>query len=308
VTPGVRFEYISTASDGYYRLLNKNLAGTILLDKKIADNRSNTRSFALMGIGTQYKFSQALELYANFSQNYRSVNFNDMRVVNPNFQVDPQLKDEKGFTADGGLRGVIKDLLYFDLSVFMLQYNGRIGTALKVDSSTYQLVRFRTNIGNSRNIGVESFAELDWMKLINKKSNHKIATFINFSAIDARYISKDKTYDNKLVEYVPGMIVRTGITYGYKKFTFTYQYSYTSKQYSDATNAETSPSAIYGAIPAYSVMDFSASYTYRIFGINAGINNVANSKYFTRRAEGYPGPGIIPADPFNIYVTARVKF
>lgn len=308
VTPGVRFEYISTASEGYYRLLNKNLADSIIYDKTITDNRKNTRSFLLAGIGTQLKLNKAVELYANFSQNYRSINFNDMRVVNPNFQIDPALKDENGFTTDGGFRGALKNLLYFDVSVFYLQYNDRIGTALKIDSATYQIVRYRTNIGNSRNIGIEAFAELDWIKLINKNSKHKLSTFVNMSYIDAIYQSSQVAYNNKKVEFVPDIIFRTGITYAYKKFGLTYQYSYVADQFSDATNAVSSSAGIYGIIPAYSVMDLSANYTYKITGISAGINNVGNSKYFTRRAEGYPGPGIIPADPFNLYFTLRVKF
>jgi Fe(3+) dicitrate transport protein len=309
VTPGLRYETISTASEGYYRVINLNyVGGDTLLDLKVQDNRSNTRSFLLPGIGTQFKVSKALEMYANFSQNYRSINFNDMRVTNPNFEIDPNLKDENGYTVDGGLRGALKNLLYFDVSVFLLQYNDRIGTALKVDTNTYQIVRYRTNIGNSRSTGVEAFAELDWIKLIRKTSKHKLSTFINFSFIDAKYISNEKAYNNKTVEFVPKIIFRTGITYAYKKFGITCQYSYTDEQYSDATNAPFSPSAIYGTIPAYSIIDVSANYTYKKVGLIAGVNNLANSKYFTRRAEGYPGPGIIPADPLNVYATLRLKF
>ncbi|MBC7694428.1 MAG: TonB-dependent receptor [Burkholderiales bacterium] len=308
ITPGIRWEYINTNSNGYYRLLNKDLAGNILLDKKIEDIRSSTRSFILLGIGSQYKITKGIELYANFSQNYRSINFNDMRVVNPNFQVDPNLRDESGFTTDGGIRGVIKNLLYFDVSGFLLKYNNRIGTVLKVDSSTYQIVRYRTNVSDSRNIGIEAFAELDWLKLFRKNTKHKLSTFINTSFIDAIYVSSQQNgYNNKKVEYVPEFIIRTGITYGYKKFGITCQYAYTSQQFSDATNAITTPSAIYGLIPSYSVADVSANYTYKFIGINAGINNVLNAAYFTRRAEGYPGPGIIPSDPFNIYTTLIIK-
>ncbi|MFO0322587.1 MAG: TonB-dependent receptor family protein [Bacteroidota bacterium] len=309
VTPGIRFEYISTNSNGYYRLLNKDLAGNVLLDKKINDNRSNTRPFVLCGLGTQLKLNKYIELYANFSQNYRSINFNDMRVVNANFQIDPDLKDEKGFTADGGFRGVVKNMLYFDVSGFVLEYNNRIGTSLIVDTNTYQIIRYRTNVGASRNIGIEAFAELDWIKLFRKESKHKLSTFVNTAYINARYVdSKQTAYYNKKVEYVPDLIFRCGVTYKYKDFGLTYQYSYTSQQFSDATNSVYSTSAIYGLIPAYSVMDVSANYTWKILGISAGINNVSNSKYFTRRAEGYPGPGILPADPINFYFTLKLKF
>lgn len=309
VTPGMRVENISTTSEGYYRLLNRDNAGNILLDMKITDNRSNNRSFILGGIGSQYKLNEYLELYANFSQNYKSINFNDMRVANPNFQIDPLLKDERGYTADAGLRGTIKNCLYFDLSFFFLSYENRIGTVLKVDTNTYQLVRYRTNISSSRNQGAEAVAEVDWIKLFNSNSKHKLSTFVNISFINALYLSSAESgYNNKKVEYVPDVIFRSGLTYGYQKFSFTLQHSYVSQQFSDATNAISSAAAIYGIIPAYSVMDFSAGYSWRIFGINAGVNNLTNSKYFTRRTEGYPGPGIMPGDPLNVYVTLRLKF
>ena len=69
-----------------------------------------------------------------------------------------------------------------------------------------------------------------------------------------------------------------------------------AKQYSDATNAESTPTAVDGAIPAFNVMDLSLSYNWRHFTFYTGINNLADKKYFTRRADGYPGPDIIPAD------------
>ena len=49
--------------------------------------------------------------------------------------------------------------------------------------------------------------------------------------------------------------------------------------------------------PRYTVMDLSADYNLsRILSLQGSINNLANKNYFTRRAESYPGPGIIPAD------------
>ena len=80
-----------------------------------------------------------------------------------------------------------------------------------------------------------------------------------------------------------------------------------SKQYSDATNAEITPTAVDGAVPAYKVMDFSASYNWKWFTLSGSVNNVLNERYFTRRADGYPGPGILPSDPRGYYVTLQVK-
>jgi Fe(3+) dicitrate transport protein len=33
-----------------------------------------------------------------------------------------------------------------------------------------------------------------------------------------------------------------------------------------------------------------------------------NQQYFTQRATGYPGPGIIPALPRSYYMTLELKF
>jgi len=310
ITPGIRFENIKTASNGYYRLNNIDGAGEILPgnDIKISDNRSNSRSFILGGIGSQYKINPICEAYANFSQNYRSINFNDMRVLNPNAQVDPNLKDERGYTTDGGFRGVIKDLLYYDIGVFFISYQNRIGSLLKVDPITYNIIRFRTNVSNSRSSGIEAFAEIDWIKLKNKNSKYKMSTFVNFATINAVYLNeKGSAYNRKKVEYVPNVILRTGFTYAYKRLSLTGQYAYTAQQFSDADNSISTTSAIYGIIPAYAVMDVSGTYSWRLLAISAGINNVANAVYFTRRAEGYPGPGIIPGDPINMYLTLQLK-
>jgi Fe(3+) dicitrate transport protein len=41
--------------------------------------------------------------------------------------------------------------------------------------------------------------------------------------------------------------------------------------------------------------------------VNAGINNVFDTRYFTRRSGGYPGPGILSADGRIWYVGVGVK-
>ncbi len=48
---------------------------------------------------------ESRELYGNISQNYRSITFSDMRIANPSAIIDPNLRDERGYSADLGLRG-----------------------------------------------------------------------------------------------------------------------------------------------------------------------------------------------------------
>jgi Fe(3+) dicitrate transport protein len=151
--------------------------------------------------------------------------------------------------------------------------------------------------------------EADLLKLLSEGgSRHRLSVYTNLALIDARYINTEETaIKDKLVEYVPPVLFRTGVSFGNKKYNITYQYSYVGKQYSDATNAESTPTAVDGVVPAYQVMDMSVSYQFKWWGIFASINNIANSKYFTRRADGYPGPGIIPSDRRGYYLTLQVK-
>ena len=86
------------------------------------------------------------------------------------------------------------------------------------------------------------------------------------------------------------------------------QLSYVSSQFTDATNSLTDPNdntyGIFGQIPSYYVADISTSYKWKkYFKLEAGITNFTDNSYFTRRATGYPGPGIIPSDARTFYAT-----
>ena len=303
VTPGIRFEHINTKADGYYYKQNIFIA-----NDKIAETKTNPRSFILMGIGTAWKFGNGTELYANISQNYRSINFNDVRVVNANSKVDPALKDETGYNIDAGFRGNYKGWLYADISVFYLKYNDRIGSIFTTDTS-FMTYRLRTNVSDSRNIGTEVLLDGDILKALTQgRSKYKLNIYTSFSLIDARYINtKNTAIADKLVENVPPMVFRTGVTFANPRFNISWQFSHQAKQYSDATNTDITPTAVDGLIPAFSVMDLSVSYNWRMFTLYTGINNLADEKYFTRRADGYPGPGILPADKRNLYITLQLK-
>ncbi|MFT4018740.1 MAG: TonB-dependent receptor [Agriterribacter sp.] len=303
VTPGLRFEYIDTKADGYY--YKKNI---FVNDDKIVEHRSNPRSFILLGIGTAWKFTGNKELYANISQNYRSINFNDIRVINQNARVDSTLRDETGYNIDLGFRGTISNWLYVDISGFYLKYNDRIGSIFTRDQD-FMTYRLRTNVSDSRNIGTEILLDGDILKAISgDRAKFKLNLYTALAVIDAKYVNtKNTAIADKLVENVPPFTFRTGTSFGNARFNVSFQYAWQAKQYSDATNTEETPTAVDGAIPAFHVMDISIKYNWRVFTIFGGVNNLTNEHYFTRRADGYPGPGILPSDKRNLYVTLQFK-
>ena len=196
----------------------------------------------------------------------------------------------------------------FEVTGFYLAYRDKIGQVLRADQPPlFNDYRFRGNISDARTIGIEAFGEVSLAKLWKLKNSWTY--FVNTSLTDARYINSDDTsVDGKQVEMVPPFILRTGSTHKVKNFSVTAQYAFTAKHYSDATNAERTATAIEGAIPSYSVIDLSTAYTLKKITIEASCNNLFNTSYFTRRADSYPGPGIIPADGRGFYVTLVGRF
>lgn len=311
LTPGLRFEYIRTASDGYFKQRVFS-GGQPVFERRIEDARLNERSFVLMGLGLGYQFREGLDAYANFSQNYRAINFSDLAVANPNLVVDSLLRDERGYNADLGLRGsMLGERLRFDFSVFYLRYNNRIGLAeITVPDPIVleRLVAFRTNIGDARIFGLEAYTEADlWRLAFGPDSRPSLSLFLNFSLLDGRYINGQRQFAGNEVELIPPFSFKTGLSFQHKGFRASYLFSYVQEQYSDATNAVFVANATRGIIPSYSVMDFSTSYEWGRYRLQAGLNNLADAAFFTRRATAYPGPGIIPAEGRRFYIGLRVR-
>jgi Fe(3+) dicitrate transport protein len=304
-TPGLRVEHIRTTADGYYGSVTRDLAGNILEVKRTEENRNNNRQFIIAGLGISYRPSRFAEIYSNISQNYRSITFNDMRISNPSAQIDPNLEDEKGYSIDLGIRSEQTSLFNYDVSVFYLNYNNRIGEILVDD------IRLRKNIGQAIIKGIEAYGEADLIGLLREdESRWTGILFTNVAFIHSDYKSSEAVgVTGKEVEFVPAVNLKTGARIGYKNLKASFQYTYLSRQFSDATNArkEVASAAIGGLIPAYAVMDLTLSYTYKKFGIETSVNNLANRMYYTRRATGYPGPGILPSDGRSFFVTLKAK-
>lgn len=301
ITPGFRFEHINTKSKGSYYDVN--------LDDFVPDNNSFVRNFVLFGVGVSYKPKPYFELYSNISQNYRSVTFSNIRTVNPSFIIDPNITDEEGYTFDVGVRGKFKKTLSYDVNAFSLLYDNRIGQVL---NNRAQWVR--KNIGTAFIYGLESLIQWN-IKETFFKNNEAISfnVFSNLALTTSEYTkSEESGVEGNEVEFIPAVNLKAGVNFGYKNAVMAIQYTAISEQYTDVTNSPYNPNNatdVIGAIPSYDILDVSLSYRFTDnLKLETGINNILDNTYFTRRATGYPGPGIIPSAPLNWYTTLQVKF
>lgn len=305
VIPGFRLEHINTRSDGVYNQVVFDNAGNAIANNELNELKDLTRTFALFGLGLNYKKSESLNLIANLSQNYRSVTFSDIRVVSPSFIVDPSISDEKGFTIDLGLKGRIDKVLSYDLTVFGVLYDDRIGIILDDRAN-----RVRKNIGQALIAGLESLVNFNISRLITPgERDHSLSCFVNTAYTYSEYLRSDENnVVGKKVEFIPKLNLKTGISGGYKNLNSSLQLTYLSEQFTDVQNSNIAGvgdkrSGIIGEIPAYQIVDMTLSYKLKRMKFEGGINNLLDHNYFTRRATGYPGPGIIPSDGRSFYFT-----
>ncbi len=299
LTPGVRFEYLRSQAKGY-----KDVDGDLL-----TTNDARRRSFLLFGVGAEFKATSSTAVYGNISQAYRPIDYSALQPFGVTSVIDPNLKDSNGYNADLGYRGTVGEWLNFDLGAFYLKYNRRIGTVVLNDPGTGRDYSLRTNVADSEHKGLETYLEVSPLKLLAPGTRHRLSAFNSLAYVDARYVSGE--FRGKRVEYAPKAIERVGLTYGYGPFSVTGQYSYTSDSFGEANNLPTpdNDNPLQGAVPAYAVWDLSAACRFpHNFEVKAGVNNLTDARYFTRRTDEYPGPGIIPAIGRAGYITVAAKF
>lgn len=304
VVPGIRLDYIENQSEGY---INTTQTGVLNPNKRV-------RQLLLYGIGSEFMLTKKTTIYGNYSLAYRPVTFSELTPSATTEIIDPNLKDASGFNADFGYKGTVKNYLNFDVGVFYLFYNNRIGTL------TQNEVPFKTNIGSSVSKGVESYIEINPIKIFTNNSKFgSISFFASNSFINAKYVKWNnasiandptKSIENKRVENAPKQIHRFGATYYLKGFSATFQFSSVGDVYTDAANTEKANSTgTIGKLSGYQVMDASCSYKFlERYNLKAGVNNLTDAKYATRRAGGYPGPGIMPGNGRTVFVSIGASF
>lgn len=309
IIPGFRYEWLGGTASGQHTITNGNPIGLVPQEKQ--------RGFFLGGIGVEYHFLTSLEGYANITEAYRPVLFADLSNPPGSDLIDPAIRDARGYNADIGVRGKIKNQLYIDASIYYLRYGNRIGSLLQEDM-TGNRYNLRTNIGESVAKGIEFVAEYQGRLAKAQNTPWRWSQYISYSYNDASYgnfyftrilnnqLIKENLKNNR-VENAPRHTLRTGTSLLYKQIKLTGQLSHTSGSFSDANNTILPTSnAQNGWIPAYSIVDITLSAPIdKQWSLSMGVNNLLDEVYFTRRASGYPGPGAMPADGRSWFITLK---
>lgn len=305
LSPGVRVEKGGTDMTGKITYYDpQNLPNTI------------KHSFPLFGISSQYKLGENSRAYAGFSQAYRPVVFKDIIPGSVLERVDKDLKDATGYNLEAGISGNIRDVLKYDIGLFQVMINHRMGTvSMKDENGTAYL--FRTTTGDSKTRGVEAYLEYTAFKRYKGgEPQTELSFFTSTSYFDAKYVrgtavqnNENKSVAGNRVEGVPTWISRNGIQFQYKKLSVTAQYSYVSSNFANPLNTvEPSANGTIGNVPGYGLLDLNATlYLGQHYKLRFGVNNITDKQYFTKRPTMYPGAGVWSSDGRSLGVSFAVR-
>lgn len=297
VTPGIRFESGKSRMTGVISYYDANdLPNTIV------------HKFPLLGLNAEYSIKHG-SLYAGWSQAYRPVIFKDIVPASAYEQADKNLKDAYGYNIEAGFRGN-SNYLRWDVGVFHVQYNNRLGTQAMRDEQD-QFYLYRTNIGNSATTGAEIYTE--YVAPLRKRLAFSVFTstaFFNgrYTRAQIRVAENNVDISGNRLESVPNVITRNGITVRSAAGSISLLYSYVGETFADALNTviPTANGAV-GLVPAYGLFDLNSTFVIRQVTVRVNINNLTNHNYFTKRPSFYPGPGIWPSDGRSLVVSVGFK-
>ena len=299
VSPGMRYEKGGTDMEGY----------VVYLEDQDVPNHID-HDIPAFGINSRYVMSPSLEFYAGISQAYRPVLFKDIIPASSLEKSDKNLEDAFGYNAEAGINARFGSWLKFDLTAFRMVYNNKLGNLVEEENGQSYILK--TNIGDGITNGLECFAEV----VPVQTKNTYLSFFTSTSLMKAEYSNAEIAVNGvnvdisgNEVESVPRWISRNGINAGYKNLRGTLQYSYVGESFSDPTNVvEPTPNGAKGIVPSYGIVDLNFSYRFaNHFLLRAGINNLLDKQYFTKRPLFYPGPGVWSSDGRSIVVSLGVR-
>ena len=293
VTPGARVEWLRSS-------------GNAVITDSASTLPTITRRFSLLGITSQYALTPTINVYGSVTQAYRPLEYSFLVPFGSVSRVSSTLKDPRGVTSDLGVRGTVSGVVTFDLSGFWMTYNNRIGLVSGADPSGEAYTE-RANVANSLHRGVETYIDVRPGRLLSlPKSWGDFDLYNSFAYVDATY--RTGAFSGNRVEYAPRFLNRLGLIWSRERFSTTVQSTTVSDQFGDANNSRASVDPVVGLVPAYQVIDWSAKVGIARFSLSGGVNNLADVYYFTRRADEYPGPGILPSLGRSFYLSIGATY
>ena len=261
-----------------------------------------TRSVPLFGIGIGNDFGRQNETYFNVSQGYRPIRYFDVASPFSNLQPGNVADPAKSLSYEAGVHGTPVTGLYYDASLFWIDFKNRIETQHINATDTINV-----NTGDTRHRGFEGEIAYDF--LAARSDGEHLEAFASLQLLNARFTaSLDPNQIGKTPAFAPKYLFKGGVTWrADKRYDVALTMTSVASQYwqdSDASKG-TGDAFLPAKVPAYTTVDFAADWwvapKLRLLG---GISNIFDRTYYDRVF----GTGLEPAPGRTIYGGAAVSF
>ncbi len=274
VVPSVRLEHERVAVDESVRppFLSRPLI-----------HEADARTVPLFGLGIGNDFGHGNETYFNVSQGWRPLRYFDMASPFANIVPGNAPDPSKSLSYELGVHGVPVTGLYYDVSVFQIDFRNRI-EAQHINATDV----IEVNSGDTRSRGFEGQLNYDFLaRTALAEHGEHLEAFISASLLHARFTASAIPGQVGLVPaYSPRYLVKAGITWRVEqrlKLSLT-AVSSAAQYWQDSDQSRGSGDSYLPArIPAYTVLDLAGDWQLnRHLTLLAGVSNLADRRYYDR--------------------------
>lgn len=275
VTPGVRYEKISSTRND--------------VNGKASFGTDNNK--ALPSLNVAYLVNRALTVFANYTTSFGAVQNTQLNSQTPNNPLTPELAK----TAELGARWKSASVSA-EVTAFKLKFDNQILQVPGITPATFQ------NLGATNHDGIEtaadySFDEASVLAGLNVYANYTYTKAIQKSGATA---GLDVPFYSRNTDTL-------GARYRVGAWTANLSTTHQTRQYADTANTVTeAANGSNGIVPGFRLWNTQVSWKQKAYEIAAGINNLADKRYYTRNVDGNAGRMV--GAPRTAYVQLHLSY
>ncbi|PBI99464.1 TonB-dependent receptor [Pseudomonas sp. ACN5] len=304
VTPGIRFEHIST--DWHDRPV-LDTAGKPVPEKK----RSIESNEPLPALSVMYHMSEAWKLFANYETSFGALQYFQLGQGGIGDEPANGLQPEKAKTYEIGTRynddvwGGEVTLFYIDFDDELQYISNDVGW---------------TNLGATKHQGIETSVHYDLAALDPRLDG--LTANAGFTYTRATYEGEIPGFKGRDLPFYSRQVATAGLRYDINRWTWNLDAFAQSKQRSPGTGVnadgsfngnyitEGSADGQFGDIPGYVTWNVRSGYDFgpqvSNLKLGAGVKNIFDKQYFTRSSDN--NSGMYVGAPRTFFVQASVGF
>ncbi|EJM46581.1 TonB-dependent siderophore receptor [Pseudomonas sp. GM33] len=304
VTPGIRFEHIST--DWHDRPV-LDTAGKPVPEKK----RSIESNEPLPALSVMYHMSEAWKLFANYETSFGALQYFQLGQGGIGDEPANGLQPEKAKTYEIGTRynddvwGGEVTLFYIDFDDELQYISNDVGW---------------TNLGATKHQGIETSVHYDMAALDPRLDG--LTANAGFTYTRATYEGEIPGFKGRDLPFYSRQVATAGLRYDINRWTWNLDAFAQSKQRSPGTGVnadgsfngnyitEGSADGQFGDIPGYVTWNVRSGYDFgpqvSNLKLGAGVKNIFDKQYFTRSSDN--NSGMYVGAPRTFFVQASVGF